>query len=175
MNTKEEALAFICHVMEKFSITCDELRVYQQSNLPCDEDYPFELLFTDGTRSFRPQIGKVPWGVVFENFAICLKSSEKAMIWNDAQDYSQRFSFNGKVCSCGKIALWRKVLEAKRVVQNKLNDFIISLGGEPLQGNFWSATFYGSDNAWVFVLGKNGGSFSRKKSSIYKVRLILEL
>ena len=50
--------------------------------------YPFEVIYTDGTRSNHPQEGKTIWGVMFCNRGISLQSSPD-ILFDEAQKYCQ--------------------------------------------------------------------------------------
>ena len=89
------------------------LKIWQQTQqelLPTGDNfvdsegkYPFELFYDDGSRSWKPEPHKHPWGVIVNSVAIRLRAAPKRFNWDDAQDYCSKICINGRVASCGSL------------------------------------------------------------------------
>ena len=71
--------------------------------------YPFEVIYTDGTKSNHPQEGKAIWGVMFCNKGISLQSSPD-ILFDEAQKYCQVIKVEKKTCTRGDKSFWEQVI-----------------------------------------------------------------
>lgn len=105
--------------------------------------YPFEFLFTDGTRSYYPQKDKKIWGAIIGYAAICLKTYPEKVNWFEAQSFCRSLKVGGYPCSAGSRDFWKYITNldilkgADKFLQ--LNDFLKAFGGDPLDGEYWTS------------------------------------
>jgi len=130
-----EVLQTIKKLMMEYNISAQDL--VEMTNE--DGTYPFEVLYTDGTRSNVPVKGKEIWGVISGKGAICLTESPKKMNLQKARQYCRGKNVGGKVCTAGSDEFWKEVMELDSKV-DLLNAFILSLGGNALEENYWTDT-----------------------------------
>lgn len=159
---KKEAISAIDRIMKDNGLTREELIAYwaqaqEQETVPQNdqEKYPFEVIFTDGSRAWKPQKGKTPWGVIFRCQAICLKNAPELLTWEEAVAYCKEITLRGKVCNAGSPELWIQILSKEA----ELNEFIKQLGGDELKGHIWTAKE--EDRCWA-----NFATFPPKRQSL---------
>lgn len=105
--------------------------------------YPFEFLFTDGTRSYYPQRDKKIWGVIIGYAAICLKIYPEKVDWFEAQSFCRGLKVGGYSCSAGSRDFWKYVINLDVLKGSdmfcQLNDLLKAFGGDPLDGEYWTS------------------------------------
>lgn len=132
--------------MEKQKAISANERIMKENELSKEEQtdkYPFEVIFTDGSRAWTPQKDKTPWGVIFHCQAIRLKSASQSMTWEEAIAYCKDITLSGKICNAGSEQYWKQILSQ----ETKLNAFIEQLGGDKLKGHIWTAKE--EDRCWA--------------------------
>ena len=135
--------------------------------------YPFEVIYTDGTRSNHPQEGKTIWGVMFCNRGISLQSSPD-ILFDEAQKYCQGIKVGKKTCTCGDKSFWEQVIRQGKAKIAELNTFIEALGGTPLKGRIWTKDTYRSDDAWLSYFNEEIGlSYGNRADYYVKARPIV--
>lgn len=142
--------------------------------------YPYAVIYTDGTYAWGPIKDKTVWGVIFGTGIIHLKAVDERMGWNEAQKYCKWVTFGRRRCSCGSRIFWSGIEDYVRWRSERklveLNDFIKSLGGNPLQGFVWSS-YYNLDGKGKIVKISSENDVNNYQSEItnsskFGVRLI---
>ena len=108
-----------------------------------------------------------------------LKNLEEKMPWKKAVDYCQQITIGKMKGSAGSKDFWEilKIQAPKKI--NELNEFISKLGGEKLEGSYWTSDQ--NDHNWAyFVLFSNSPKRPSMISAYFKslkiaVRPILSL
>ena len=95
-------------------------------------EYPFEVFYEDGSRSWVPQENKKPWGVFFGNGIISLKETDIMVPFAEAKVFQQDIAH--KVATCGSKDFWENVAKQGVPALQKLNAFIEKLGGKRIEG-----------------------------------------
>lgn len=131
------------------------------------EKYPFEVLHTDGSRSWYPETGKKVWGIIIGSGALCLKG-EPEVDWWDSQTYCEEKYVAGKKCWCGGKEFWESVANLNPENFRTLNCFIASLGGIPLIGKIWTAIEDDEGYTWLVKFENDGGKLSCYGHDSYK-------
>ena len=103
------------------------------------EKYPFEVLFTDGSRSWLPKENSTPWGIILENEAVALQTPLMGLDFYHAQHYCSKIKVGNFGATCGEKAFWEKFSQLNRSAINKMNEFILSLNGIPIEKDYWTA------------------------------------
>lgn len=135
--------------------------------------YPFEVIYTDGTRANHSQEGKTIWGVMFCNRGISLQSSPD-ILFDEAQKYCQGIKVGKKTCTCGDKNFWEQVIRQGKAKITALNTFITELGGTPLKGRIWTKDTYRSDDAWLSYFNEEIGlSYDNRLAYYVKARPIV--
>ena len=141
----------------------------QENLLNC----PLGILYSDGSFSQVSGEGKTPWGIVCCGKGISLKASD-VISWDNAQSYCQSIYVGGKPCTCGDNEFWAKIVSQQETLK-ALNELIISLKGEPLDGRIWTASPYHGDYAWVAFCNQNSGmTYTHKNSYNIKARPVID-
>lgn len=180
---KKDVISAIEQLMKENGLTRDELIAYWNTPQEFSEaqedkchEYPFEVLYNDGTRSWNSQKDKEIWGVIFCGSAISLKTSQEAMPWAKAVEYCQQIIIGNKKTSAGSKTFWNILQKQEQKKIKELNHFIMKLGGDKLSGTFWTSEK--EDNSWSYFVfwdkDKNGISAYFKSLRI-PVRPILPL
>lgn len=140
-----------------------------------NREYPLEILYDDGSRSWKPQEGKKPWGVFFEKGVICFDETEGEFSQESAQNCHQQIG--DKVSSCGSKEFWSRI--AKKNIQEieALNSFIESFGGKKINGFYWTSTphLQQKDGYAFYVYDGHKGVITNCKYINYKIRNVIEL
>ena len=105
-----------------------------------EKEYPFEVLYTDGSRSRTPKENKSPWGVIIGKGALSLKISGKTSDTSVADIICRRECIANNPCSSGNDDFWAKVASLGRQKLQELNDFIKSQGGDMLSEDIFSSS-----------------------------------
>lgn len=130
-------------------------------------DYPFEVFYEDGSRSWKPEQNKKPWGVFFGNGIISLKETDIMVPFAEAKVFQQDIAH--KVATCGSKNFWDSVAKQGVPELQKLNVFIEKLGGKRIEGFCHTSTprhtadsfFYYADNERSYT--NIGSNYMRKK------------
>lgn len=130
-----EVIQTIKKLMMEYNLTPRDLTELTND----DGTYPFEVLYTDGTRSLVPLQNKEIWGVIVGNGAVCLTESAKLLSQEKVSLYCREKTVNGKTCTAGSEEFWNRLTDLGSKF-SLLNAFIISLGGEPLEDDYWTET-----------------------------------
>lgn len=183
---KKDVISAIEKLMKENGLTQEELITFWNSPQEApksqeepNKEYPFEVMYDDGTRSWSPQKDKKPWGIIFYGSVICLKNLEEKMPWKKAVDYCQQITIGKMKGSAGSKDFWEilKIQAPKKI--NELNEFISKLGGEKIEGSYWTSDQ--NDHNWAyFVLFSNSPKRPSMISAYFKslkiaVRPILSL
>lgn len=135
--------------------------------------YPFEVMYTDGTKSKLPQEGKTIWGVMFCDRAISLQSSPD-IYFDEAQKYCRGIKVGEKTCTCGDKNFWEQVIRQGKAKIAELNAFITELGGTPLKGRIWTKESCRADDAWLIYFNEEVGlSYGNRLAYYVKARPIV--
>lgn len=180
---KKDVISAIEQLMKENGLSREELIAYwntpqEVSKSQEDEchEYPFEVLYNDGTRSWSSQKDKEIWGIIFCGNAISLKTSKEAMPWAKAIEYCQQIMIGNKKASAGSKTFWDILQKQEQKKIKELNQFILKLGGDKLSGSFWTSEK--EDNSWsyfVFLDKDKSGISAYFKSLRIPVRPILSL
>lgn len=100
--------------------------------------YPYEVLFTDGSRSWEPQEYKVPWGIIVGNSAFILYGTDQALPFAEAERYCKNLFADSTKCQCANQELWQRLASCSDEELANLNEFLVSLGGRPLNQAIWA-------------------------------------
>lgn len=130
-------------------------------------DYPFEVFYEDGSRSWKPEKDKKPWGIFFGNGIISLKEPDIEVPFAEAKVFQQDIAH--KVATSGSKDFWESVAKQGVPALQKLNAFIEKLGGKRLNGFCHTSTprhaadsfFYYADNERSYT--NIGNNYMRKK------------
>lgn len=162
------------------------LKIWQQTQqelLPTGDNfvdsegkYPFELFYDDGSRSWKPEPHKHPWGIIVNSVAIRLRASPKRYNWDEAQDYCSKICINGRVASCGSLTSWKKIAELSPDEFLKLNHFLVFLKGDRLDKSpLWTTSSESFFRAYAMKLGENSSTLGQSKTfGINETRPVIE-
>ncbi len=176
MDTKEQALAAIQEIMEQNGLSKEDVLSAWNMNSSAAKKLEYEILYADGTHSWFPQVGKIPWGVIIFGCAIQLKETPDKMSYNKAQNFCSKALLKGKKCNSGSKFFWKKIINLSTEELASLNAFIISINGQPLKGDYWTTGKCHDYDAWIAFLYKTQqGLSSANRHGKIKVRRIIEI
>lgn len=136
-------------------------------------EYPFEVLYTDGSRSWVPQENKKPWGVFFGKGVISLNDEADEVQLEQAIKSTQKLSTY--TITCGSKKFWEDVCNQPFKTRNKLNDFLEQLGGKKISGFYWTNTDRQSEEGYAYYFYNNyQGIIANNKYIHYKLRPVIE-
>lgn len=176
MDTKEQALAAIQEIMEQNGLTKEDILAAWNIGTPVGEKLEYEILYTDGTHSWFPLVGKTPWGVIIFGCAIQLKEIPDKMSYYNAQKFCSKTNFKGKKCNSGSKFFWKKIISLSKEELASLNAFITSINGQPLKGEYWTTGKCNTNDAWIAFLYKaQQGLSSANRHGKFKARKVIEI
>ncbi len=176
MDTKEQALATIQEIMKQNGLTKEDVFSALNINSSTEEKLEYEILYTDGTHSWTPQINKIPWGVIIFDCAIQLKEIPDKMSYYNAQKFCSKTNFKGKKCNSGSRVFWKRIISLSEEMLEKLNAFIGSINGQPLKGDYWTTGKCHDKDAWiVYIYNAQKGISSANVHRKLKVRRTIEI
>ena len=176
MDKKEQALAAIQEIMEQNGLTQEDVISALNIAPPAGEKLEYEILYTDGTHSWFPLVGKTPWGVIIFGCAIQLKEIPDKMSYNKAQNFCAKTIFKGKKCNSGSKFFWKKIISLSKEELASLNAFITSINGQPLKGEYWTTGKCNTNDAWIAFLYKaQQGLSSANRHGKFKARRVIEI
>ena len=176
METKEQALAAIQEIMEQNGLTQEDVISALNIAPPAGEKLEYEILYTDGTHSWFPLVGKTPWGVIIFGCAIQLKEIPDKMSYNKAQNFCAKTIFKDKKCNSGSKFFWEKIISLSKEELDKLNSYLTSINGQPLKGEYWTTGKCNTNDAWIAFLYKaQQGLSSANRHGKFKARSVIEI
>lgn len=176
---KKDVISAIEQLMKENKLTREELIAYwntPQETLEEIHEYPFEVMYDDGTRSWSPQKDKKIWGVIFCDNVISLKNTKEKLPWKKAVEYCQQIKIGNMTGSAGSKTFWETLQMQEQKKIKELNQFILKLGGDKLSGSFWTNEKH--DKSWsyfVFWEQQKKGIAAYFKNIRISVRPILSL
>lgn len=107
--------------------------------LDLSDEYAYPVMYADGTISTlkSDKAGRMPLGVIFENYLITLKISPFGMTWPDAMEYCKSIKIKGEECEAGTTEFWSKCQE--KSIRSNIISILSSLGGDT----------FGKDVCWT--------------------------
>lgn len=106
-----------------------------QTEFESRKEYPFEVVYVDGSRSRQPEDKKI-WGVVVNGKAVCLHVSGNKK-WDDGRKYCAKVVVGGVKARAGRREFWEQFDNMSRAEVLRLDNFFKFLGGDPIKGPFW--------------------------------------
>ena len=141
------------------------------------------ILYTDGSISQTRLPNRTIWGISFDGWGIRLRESSKPEEWEKACQLCGIYFCGNHSCTAGDRYFWSAMGMLTRHEIAQISDFLVSLGGDPLTGIYWTAVTAGdgAERAWVYCITPDkycispGLDYGNLKSRLRKYRAIVKV